>query len=253
MASPASPRPEDPQTTWPALAAGTRVYAVGDIHGRVDLLRALRRLILADADRHGAARKVVVYLGDYVDRGAASRAVLDELITAPLPGFESVHLMGNHEEILLRFLKDIAVGPNWLAFGGLETLASYGVDPPVPATAVAELERVQQAFAARLPAAHHAFLRQLALSHVEGDYFFVHAGVRPGVPLARQNPHDLLWIREAFLLSDEPFEKCVVHGHTIAATPQQRPNRIGIDTGAYATGRLTCLVAAPEGCSFLQT
>ena len=237
----------------PSPPPGTRVYAVGDIHGRLDLLRDLNLLIHADAARSQAKRKVVVYLGDYIDRGPESRAVVEHLLTRQLPGFECVHLMGNHEDILLRFLKDISVGPNWFAYGGIETLASYGVAPPESLTSIAELERAQRDLAAKLPSAHRHFLRGLRLSHGEGDYFFAHAGIRPGVALERQEQQDMLWIREPFLLSDEPFTKLVVHGHTITNEPQRRANRIGIDTGAYATGRLTSLVAEGTEQAFLQT
>ncbi|HXP30554.1 MAG TPA: metallophosphoesterase family protein [Stellaceae bacterium] len=241
------------QGAAPAPPPGTRVYAVGDIHGRIDLLREMNRLIRADAEERRARRNVLVYLGDYVDRGLESRAVIDLFLDAPLPGFETVHLRGNHEDIMVRFLADISVGPNWFAFGGLETLASYGVAPPEPMISVAELERCQLELGRNLPRPHLKFLRRLRTSHCEGGYFYVHAGVRPGIALEAQSEDDLLWIRDDFLLSDEPHAKLVVHGHSIAAKPVVRANRIGIDTGAYATGRLTCLVAEGTGWAFLQT
>jgi serine/threonine protein phosphatase 1 len=237
----------------PATPDGTRLYAIGDIHGRADLLRRLHRLIEADAGGRPPARNVVVYLGDYVDRGLESRAVIELLLSAPLPGFECVHLLGNHENFLLRFLEDISVGPNWLTYGGRETLMSYGVKPPLPTVDTAELERAQHDFVACLPAAHLDFLNRLRVSHTEGDYLFVHAGVRPGVALAEQSVEDLLWIRDEFLLSNADFTKMVVHGHTIAAEPEVRRNRIGIDTGAYLTGTLTCLVVEGTDKRFLQT
>ena len=237
----------------PSPPPGTRVYAVGDIHGRIDLLRKMNRLIRADAEERQAQRNVVVYLGDYVDRGFELRAVIDLFVNEKLPGFETVHLKGNHEDIMVRFLNDISVGPNWFAFGGLETLASYGVAAPEPLTSVAELERCQRELGRNLPRPHLKFLRGLRTFHCEGGYFYVHAGVRPGIALEAQSEDDLLWIRDDFLSSDEPRAKLVVHGHSIAAKPVVRANRIGIDTGAYASGRLTCLVAEGNGWAFLQT
>lgn len=237
----------------PSPPPGTRVYAVGDIHGRADLLREINLLIHEDAYRRQAPRNVIVYLGDYIDRGDAPRGVIELLLNDPLPGFQCVHLRGNHEDILCRFLKDVSVGPNWFAFGGLETLEAYGVAPPEPVTGVAELQRAQRDLIAQLPADHRNFLRRLPVSHTEGDYFFVHAGIRPGVALKRQSRDDLLWIRDEFLESDETFPKIIVHGHTITAAPDVRRNRIGIDTGAYASGHLTCFVAEGRDWGFLQT
>jgi serine/threonine protein phosphatase 1 len=237
----------------PAAPAGTRLYAIGDIHGRIDLLRALQRLIHHDAARGQAQRNVVVYLGDYVDRGPDSCTVIDALLNEPLPGFESHHLKGNHEDVMLRFLSDASVAPTWLSFGGRETLLSYGIDPPGPFAPAGELLRAQRELGANLPPAHLDFLRGLKTSHQEGDYFFAHAGVRPGVPLEQQRDEDMLWIREEFLRSDASFGCMVVHGHTISRVPDVRKNRIGIDTGAFASNRLTALVAEGTEWSFLQT
>ncbi|HXQ52608.1 MAG TPA: metallophosphoesterase family protein [Stellaceae bacterium] len=237
----------------PAAPPGTRLYAIGDIHGRIDLLRQLTRLIEDDAASHAAPRKVIVYLGDYVDRGDHSREVIERLLREPVPGFESVHLKGNHEDFMVRFLDDVSAGPGWLSFGGMETLESYGVAPPPPHAPLEELLRAQRELGQRLPQDHVEFLRALLLSHAEGDYFFAHAGVKPGVALERQREQDLLWIRDEFLLSEAPFGRVVVHGHTIAAEPVVRPNRIGIDTGAFKSGRLTALVAEGTERAFLQT
>ena len=237
----------------PAAPAGTRLYAVGDIHGRSDLLRAMHGLILADAARRPTPRKLVVYLGDYVDRGNDSSGVIELLLNQPLPGFEHVHLRGNHEDILLTFLDDLSIGPNWLTYGGRETLESYGIAAPEAQAEPAELERAQLALHANLPRAHLDFLRALPLAHAEGGYFFVHAGIRPGVPLERQHQDDLLWIREEFLESQADFGCVVVHGHTITAAPEVRHNRIGVDTGAFFSDHLTCLVAEGGERSFLQT
>lgn len=237
----------------PAAPAGTRLYAIGDIHGRVDLLRALKDLVHEDAYRRQAPRNVIVYLGDYIDRGDESRAVIEALLNEPLPGFESHHLKGNHEEIMLRFLADTSVGPSWLGFGGRETLRSYGVDPPSPYASAAELQWAQRALAERLPREHLDFLRRLEISHEEGDYLFVHAGVKPSIPLEQQRDEDLLWIRDEFLQSEASFGRIVVHGHTISRDPDVRRNRIGIDTGAFLSNRLTALVAEGTEWAFLQT
>lgn len=233
---------------------GARVYAVGDIHGRADLLRALHAVILRDADRAaGGSRRTIVYLGDYIDRGADSRGVVEMLAAAPLPGFEHVHLLGNHDHWLLEFVAGRGSGIGWLLNGGDRTLESYGVVLPYAPAAEADLDPARAALRRRLPARHMAFFEGLAPSHREGDYLFVHAGIRPGVALERQSPDDLMWIREEFLDSDLDHGSIVVHGHTPATEVQSRPNRIGIDTGAFATGRLTCLVLEDDERRVLQT
>lgn len=229
----------------PTVPAGTRVYAIGDSHGCVERLRALRQAILADRDAPPAAgppvtRWVMVYLGDYVDRGPDPRGVIDLLLNDPLPGFESVHLKGNHEDLMLGVLDEGHAPMTWLVNGGGTTLESYGVDPDEVMRD--DRDRLASALAARLPAAHLAFLHGLDLSHVEGDYLFVHAGIRPGIPWDAQRTQDLLWIRDAFLDSDADHGKVVVHGHTPSRTPELMPNRIGIDTGACFGGSLTAVV-----------
>ncbi len=231
----------------PRAPDDTIVYAIGDIHGRGDLLAELHRLIEIDARARPVERRVIVHLGDYVDRGPDSRGVLDRLIGAPLAGFQSVHLKGNHEDLLLRFL-DGGAGGIWLMNDGDATLRSYGV-----AADDVDPGKAQRAFGKRLPPAHRAFLEGLALEHREGDYLFVHAGIRPGVPLDRQAPADLLWIREPFLGWTGDHGAVVVHGHTPVPEPEMRANRIGIDTGAFYSGRLTCLVLEGGGRRFLST
>lgn len=234
---------------------GTVVYAVGDVHGRADLLAAMHAGIAADAGRRAAARRVVVHLGDYIDRGPASRQVLDTLTGVPLAGFECVHLKGNHEDVVLRFLAgSLPNGRHWLRYGGADALASYGLPSPDSERATAaELEAVRRAVGARLPPAHLRFLRTLAMTHREGGYLFVHAGIRPGVPPNAQVPGNLLWIRDRFLDSDADHGAVVVHGHSVSPEPELRPNRIGIDTGAYASGRLTCVALEGGGLTVLQT
>ena len=241
------------QRLAPEVPPGTRIYAIGDIHGRVDLLRDMHQLIHEDAYRRQAPRNVVIYLGDYIDRGRESPAVIDVMLDEALPGFESIHLKGNHEDSLLRFLVDASIGPPWMFYGGAATLASYGVKPPDPATRPDELRRAQRELGQRLPARPRQFMAGLRLSHGEGDYFLAPAGVRPGVALERQNEQDLLWIRDEFLRADAEFGKIVVHGHSITARPDVQRNRIGVDTGAFASGTLTCLVLEGTDWSFLQT
>ncbi len=236
---------------------GTRVYAVGDIHGRLDLLDAMRKLIATDAairkaERDPIERMVVVYLGDYVDRGPDSKGVIDRLIEKPLPGFEAVHLKGNHEDFMLNFLDaPERAGHAWLFNGGIETLSSYGLtrDPDAPQ----RMAIVRDDLARLMPDGHLDFLKGLDLQHQEGDYLFVHAGIRPGVELEGQSDQDLMWIREEFLEHPEDHGKMIVHGHTITWTPDIRSNRIGIDTGAFASDVLTCLVLEGTERKLLQT
>ncbi len=247
--------------TPPRVPDDCRVYAVGDIHGRVDLLAALHDRILDDAAA-AAGRKVLVYLGDYVDRGPWSFEVVDMLIEAPLEGFEIVHLKGNHEDFLLRFLEEnpgksleenLEEADLWFINGGDATLPSYKVPVLTLPFGLAELETARRAFLAALPPSHMTFFQGLRMFHVEGDYLFVHAGIRPGVPLDEQDEEDLLWIREGFLDWDADFGHMVVHGHTPDVEIDVRPNRIGIDTGAFYTDRLTGLVAEGESTRFLHT
>ena len=246
-------RPQRSAPEPPRLSPGSRAYAIGDIHGCIEPLRRLHRLIHAHAAAHPATRNVIVYLGDYVDRGPDSRGVIDVLSEAAPPGFERVYLKGNHEESLLQFLADAQHGPQWFTYGGDATLRSYGVEAPRSPLDSAGLERAQREFAQNLPPEHRNFFRRLGLMHVENDYVFVHAGLRPGVSLDAQDPDDLLWIREEFLRSDVEFGKIVVHGHSISETPTVRHNRIGIDTGAFAGGPLTCLVLEGTTRAFLSS
>jgi serine/threonine protein phosphatase 1 len=234
---------------------GTRLYAVGDIHGRDDLLDRLLQSIAQDADpAPGATRRVLIYLGDYVDRGLGSRQVIERLLRPPLEGFETVHLLGNHEEAFLGFLEGKPIAFDWFKYGGLETLYSYDVPIPRRASAPRDMDALRRRAVAAVPRAHVAFLRGCKLWHVEGDYAFVHAGIKPGVPLERQQADDLLWIRDEFLTSRADHGgKVVVHGHTICERPEIRPNRVNIDTGAYASGRLTCLVLEGTDRRFLST
>ena len=225
----------------------SRVYAVGDIHGCLEQLEALQEEIQRDAANSKAKRKVLIYLGDYVDRGPDSRGVIDRLISAPLEGFEVFHLLGNHEQFLLDFLRDSEVMRIWLLNGGDETLRSFDVNPFVGGA-----KGIQTGLREALTSKEFRFLQSLRLSHGEGDYLFVHAGVRPGVALDEQDPHDLVWIRDEFLNSRANFGKIVVHGHSPRKKPEQRANRIGIDTGAVYGGPLTALVLEGDQQEFIQ-
>jgi serine/threonine protein phosphatase 1 len=224
----------------PRLPDGVRIYAVGDVHGRADLLdQVLSRI---DADLVGASncRPIQIFLGDYIDRGPSSRMVIDRLIERSRT-HEMVCLKGNHETYILEFLHNPAILGEWRQIGGLETLLSYGLRPSLSDDPAKQME-LAGALAASLSDHHRQFLRNLLLSFTCGDFFFVHAGVKPGIPLAEQQEKDLLWIRDDFLLCEDGFGKMIVHGHTPVHDPDIRPNRINIDTGAYATGRLTCLI-----------
>ncbi|MEO9189399.1 MAG: metallophosphoesterase family protein [Acetobacteraceae bacterium] len=228
------------------LPDGERVYAVGDVHGCLDRLRAMHRIIAADIANRPAASVTLVHIGDYVDRGPDSAGVLDLLATAPPPpGVTTVvNLLGNHEAMMLDAitLRTPSAARHWLANGGEATLHSFGLgDADDPA-----------AWAARLPAERIAFLRALPLTHRAGGYVFVHAGLRPGVALAAQAREDMLWIREPFLSADTPFEAVVVHGHTPVPAPVLRPNRVGIDTGAVMGGALTGVVLEADRIGFIS-
>lgn len=236
----------------PKVPEGTLVYAVGDVHGRADLLEKMHAAILKDLLDVPAERKVVVYLGDYVDRGPQSKKVVDILLDKPLKGFERVHLMGNHEAFLIEFLNDLEAGPGWFFNGGLTTLSSYGVKIGKHDELSYEvLQRVQEEFLDKMPKTHLDFYKTLEFSRTEGDFFFVHAGIRPGVPLDNQTDEDMLWIREEFLGCEDDFGKVIVHGHTITWEPEVKSNRIGIDTGAFASGVLTALVLEGREQDFL--
>jgi serine/threonine protein phosphatase 1 len=216
---------------------------VGDVHGRLDVLGPLLHDIAEDArDSRPAEPPLLVFLGDYVDRGADSRGVVDLVLQMQaFPRFEVAALKGNHEEALLQFLADPSFGATWMEHGGGPTLASYDVQPPATRTDPDAWARVSEEFARILPDAHRAFYASLELMRVVGDYAFVHAGVRPGVPLDQQAERDLLWIRQEFLQDRGPFGKVIVHGHTPSEEPQLLKHRLGVDTGAYATGVLTAV------------
>lgn len=224
----------------PAGPEGGRAYAIGDVHGRLDLLEELLERVEADNRARGPAKTWLVFLGDLVDRGPDSRGVIQRLLERPPSFARVIYLQGNHEEFLLRVLEgDSGVVQHWLAYGGAECAESYGVTPGWTLNATSEA--IAERLAERVPAAHVEFLREMADSFRFGDYLFVHAGIRPGVELDRQTSKDLRWIREGFLDDQTDHGVIVVHGHTIVERPEQHPNRIAIDTGAYRYGTLTAI------------
>ena len=225
-----------------AAPEGYRLYAVGDVHGRLDALDALLDALRADMVRDNL-HPVLIMLGDYVDRGPASRAVIGRLLDLERDSdLETAFIRGNHDETMMRFASEPSVGSSWCGFGGGETLQSYGVAATLLGDDPEAWSATQQAFAAALPPDHLRFLRSLQPYVTYGDYFFTHAGVRPGVELEEQDPHDLMWIREEFLRGSATFSKTVVHGHTPEEDAFVSDRRIGVDTGAYATGKLTAVV-----------
>jgi serine/threonine protein phosphatase 1 len=230
----------------PAGARGYRAYVVGDVHGRLDLLEELLAKIHSELQRRPAAKSLLVFVGDLIDRGPSSAQVIERLRTYNREGIRPVFLLGNHEEVLLRILGgDAELITKWRWFGGAECLESYGVD----SSQFSHLNDEEALAIVRraIPKEHVEFLESFADSCRFGDYLFVHAGIRPGVELDQQRQSDLRWIREPFLLDDRDHGFVVVHGHTISEEVEARPNRIGIDTGAYRTGVLTALaIEGPE-------
>jgi serine/threonine protein phosphatase 1 len=236
----------------PKGAKGFRAYVIGDVHGRLDLLEQLLSDIERDRIERPARKTLLVFLGDLIDRGPHSADVVERLRTFSQKGVRTVFLLGNHEEVLLRILDgDSSLITSWRWFGGAECLRSYGAD----ASRIAKLneEAAVEAVRRAIPPEHVEFLKGFVDSCQFGDYLFVHAGIRPGVTIEEQLQSDLRWIREPFLLDDSDHGCVVVHGHTISEEIEERPNRIGIDTGAYRTGVLTALAIEGERRWYLQT
>jgi serine/threonine protein phosphatase 1 len=227
------------------LPPGQRIYAIGDIHGCIDQLTALHTEIAQDLAARPVNEALLVHMGDYVDRGPDSAAVVALLAAGPpIPGVRTINLMGNHEFMMLDAMASghAEAAELWLSNGGADTLHSWGVP---------RLTK-QPGWAAHIPPAQLLFLRDLELMHQEGPYLFVHAGIRPGVRLRQQVRQDLLWIREPFLSAKGDLGVVVVHGHTPTPEPVVRPNRIGIDTGAVMGGMLTCAVLEDDRLAFLS-
>lgn len=235
----------------PTIPAGHRVYAVGDVHGQDDLLARLIDQIEADISARGAAQVTLVFLGDLIDRGPKSAEVVERLRTYRPVGVRTEFLAGNHEEVMLRILNGEGhLIRDWLQYGGAQCVRSYGLSASrlgkmAPDQAVTKLRSA-------VPPEHRAFLASFADTFRAGDYLFVHAGIRPGVPLAEQAQADLRWIREPFLDHPTRHEAMVVHGHTVSNDIDERPGRIGIDTGAYIRGVLTAVALEGDQRWFLQ-
>ena len=228
------------------LPPGQRIYAVGDIHGCLDRLVALHEMIAEDMAARPIAHTTLMHLGDYVDRGADSAQVIDWLINQPpVPADAIVNLMGNHEFMMLSALAgvDKEAPSHWMTNGGADSLLSWGISRTVPPAE----------WATRIPRQHLLFLRDLEICRHIGPYLFVHAGIRPGVPLDKQSRQDMMWIREPFLSSRADHGAVVVHGHTPKREPIVQPNRIAIDTGAVLGGALTCVVLEEHRLGFLQS
>ena len=239
------------------IPAGTRVYAIGDIHGFADILADMHKMIDEDIAARPVAEAQIVYVGDYIDRGPDSKGVIDLLVGRELdaPLFRHVYLMGNHENAMIEFMKD-PKGPrqDWLLWGGIEAIESYGitVDRSRPLSSEAELLAAQLRDA--LPVTHQEFLKNLKLSHKLGDYLFVHAGIQPGVKMSKQKKEDLIMIREPFLSTPDDHGFRVVHGHTINKTRgvDIKPNRINLDSGLYAGGPLSCAVLEGDSVRIIE-
>lgn len=239
--------------TAPDIAPGRVIYAVGDVHGRADCLRRLLDRVGADLAGSDETEALLVFLGDYVDRGDDSREVLDFCtdISSIWP-HEAVFLRGNHEDAMLTFLSDPSAGGAWLRFGGLSTLMSYGVPNVAESMSAERLAEASTILRTRLPTEHLRFLEQTRLSHREGNLFFCHAGVDPGTGADSQNARTLMW-GEGTDTPPRDWPLIVVHGHVVVDAPVLRPREVNVDTGAYFSGRLTCARITRAGIDFLQS
>lgn len=218
----------------------TAIYAIGDVHGRLDLLRRLEEKIVADSTSHAGA-KLIIMLGDYVDRGPDSAGVISHLIQPPPAGFERICLAGNHDVAMLNYLEGRLPLEGWLGMGAAQTLYSYGIDPERLSVLYRKPAEIDVHVKADIPSAHTDFLRSLPVMVQSRRCVFVHAGIRPGIPLDAQTDEDLMNIRQGFLDAPEPFDRWIIHGHTRVKFPRAKGRRLSIDTGAFATGRLTAL------------
>lgn len=240
-----------PSNSSPMVSEQHQIYAIGDIHGRSDLLIRLFDMIDTERCKQPDVQHVEIYMGDYIDRGPSSAKVIDCLIQRQTD-YNAVCLSGNHELYLTNFLNDAAFYPRWKKLGGAETLVSYGVMPPKEVSLTA-FQRAQNELKKAFSKEHQAFWEKMLFMASFGDYVFVHAGIRPNIPLSKQNQHDLVTIRHEFLDFKGRHEKMIIHGHTPVQHPDVHKNRINIDTGAFMTGKLTCLVLQGTSQRFIQT
>lgn len=256
LTSPTAPLPTNATDPAPVEIhsehADETFYAIGDIHGRADLIVSLVDKI--EEDIAGSDAKVrLIFLGDYCDRGLETRQVIDFLLSERVQKHRPIFIKGNHEQTLIEFLSDPATGPAWARYGGRETLVSYGVRPPRSLSFNEDWERARLEFREKLPQSHETFLLSLKPSARIGKYGFVHAGMKPGVPFDEQRERDLLWIRDEFLTSSETFDVFLVHGHTPVDQATNSNSRVNVDTGAYYSGRLTAARIAGDDISFIST
>jgi len=252
-ASMTSPAPSSRRRRLTLSPDQSLIYAIGDVHGCHDTLLALEQRIRADAARHPDERPLVIYLGDYVDRGPASRAVIQHLATEHHnDGMERIALCGNHDDTFLNFMDDPDTHQRWLKVGGDTTIRSYGLDPAIYLARPGGLQALAEDLRSQVPPHHITFLQNLPIAARSGSRLFVHAGIVPGVPLWQQEDYDMMWIREPFLSEGPGLPLTVVHGHTAGPEPVFGRNRICIDTTCYATGRLTALKVTPDSETLLD-
>ena len=228
-----------------SIPHNTRVYAIGDIHGYAQELDVMHDLIREDLDSNPVDEAQIVYIGDYVDRGPENDAVIQCLVERELnePDIQHTFLLGNHEHAMIEFMNDpLGARKDWLDWGGINTLMSYGVQPDMVKPLAPQAPDLAAALFEKLPLSHHEFLKNLSLYHEVGDYLFVHAGIKPNVPMEKQKPFDLTMIRTGFLDSDVMHDKRVVHGHTSVKKMEVKPNRINVDSGLYYGRHLTAAV-----------
>ncbi len=230
---------------------GQRAYVIGDIHGRKDLLSSLLERVAEDRAQREGAEEHLIFLGDYVDRGPDSSDVIDMLLELKQSEMNVITLKGNHEAAMMSFLQEPMKGKRWLHYGGDATLRSYGIDLVLAELTEEKIREAGKKLKRNLPDSHLRFISSLEASSMMGDYLFVHAGIEPGRPIDDQKEHDLLWIRDDFLEHTGLFDKVIVHGHSIIPEPEFKDNRIGIDTGAFYSNILTCLVLEGESKEIL--
>lgn len=248
------PKESPPRSVLPK---GQRIYAVGDIHGELGLFEKLHEQIREDIRNAPEFDEIkIIYLGDYINRGNQSREILDRLTGNPIKDAEITYLMGNHEFALIKFLTGEMEYGEWIRWGGDVTMLSYGMNVLSPYADEEDIEVLRREFRKVIPVEHYRFLSKLKPYQVEGNYIFVHAGIRPGIPLDEQKLHDLILIRDDFLKKPVGCGKIIIHGHTVFETPHIRKRRgmidsIGIDTGAYNTGKLTSIVLENNDYRFI--
>ena len=236
----------------PSVPAGTKAYVIGDIHGRIDLVKNLHHFICEDIKKSRQQKYYVIYLGDYIDRGDASKEVLDYLITNPLSNVEQIFLKGNHEQALVDFIKN-KDNLDWINIGAMATLYSYNVRVKPELKIADKIAFLHQAFVKLFPQKHLDFMLKLKRYFILGDYLFVHAGIHPQKTLAAQTDNDLFWIRDEFLLCNDIYPYIIVHGHTVTPDVQIFNNRIALDTGAFATNKLSCLILESDKIKIVDT